>query len=120
LESIGSFIALKPPSKWHDQEEEVFNQELIQLVTRFRRVESIVFADCQSPNSGVGIRLSITQANGSEHERVIHVISDEESRLLEIQTQFERLLEGNERLTLAAATRALWNALQKEMKPQDG
>jgi len=120
LESIGSFIALKPPSKWHDQEEEVFNQELIQLVTRFRRVESIVFADCQSPNSGVGIRLSITQANGIDHERVIHVISDEESRLLEIQTQFERLLEGNERLTLAAATRALWNALQKEMKPQDG
>ena len=44
LESIGSHLSLKPPSKWHDAEEDLFNSELAHLAGLFKRVESLVFA----------------------------------------------------------------------------
>ena len=116
LESLGSYLALKPPSKWHDAEEDLFSQELAELATRFHRVESIVFVHGKPPKDGVGIRLAITQANGTEHEKVIHVAAGEEQRLHVLQGQFEALLTKDRRLGLAAASRALWSSLGKEAK----
>jgi len=116
LESLGSYLALKPPAKWHDAEEDLFVQELALLTTRFHRVESIVFVDGKQSRNGVGIRLAITQANGTEHEQVIHVAADEENRLRELQTEFEALLTKGKRLGLAAASRAIWSKLEKVEK----
>jgi hypothetical protein len=116
LESLGSFLALKPPAKWHDAEDDLFAQELGPLATRFHRVESIVFVDGKPAKSGIGIRLAITQANGTEHEQVIHFAADEENRLRELQTQFEVLLSKDKRLGLAAASRAIWSKLEKVEK----
>ncbi len=116
LESLGSYLALKPPSKWHDAEEDTFNNELAQCATRFHRVESIVFAGGKSPKNAVGIRLAITQANGVEHEQVVHFTADEEDQLRDLQTQFEVLLTTDRRLGLAAASRAIWVNLEKERK----
>jgi hypothetical protein len=113
LESLGSYLALKPPSKWHDAEEDAFNSELAQCATRFQRVESIVFAGGKSPKNAVGVRLAITQANGVEHEQVVHFAADEEHQLRDLQTQFEILLTKNKRLGLAAASRAIWANLEK-------
>jgi hypothetical protein len=113
LESVGSYLALKPPSKWHDSEEDTFNTELAQLATRFRRVESIVFANTRPNPSAVGVRLAITQANGIEHERIVHFAADEEQRLRELQAQFGAILAQDKRLGLAAASRAIWTALEK-------
>lgn len=107
LESIGSYLALKPPSKWHDAEEDLFNSDLATLATRFHHVESIVFASGKSPRNSVGVRLSITQASGVEHEQVIHYTADEEHRMKELQRQFEGLLAKEGRLGLAAASRAI-------------
>ena len=64
LESVASYLALKPPSKWHDVEEEVFSYELSQYAARFHRVESIAFAGGKLPKNAVGVRLAITQAGG--------------------------------------------------------
>jgi hypothetical protein len=113
LESLGSYLALKPPSKWHDAEEDLFDSELAQCATRFHRVESIVFAGGKSPTNAVGIRLAITQANGAEHEQVVHFTADEEQQLRGLQTQFETLLIKDKRLGLAAASRAIWANLEK-------
>ncbi len=113
LESIGSYLALKPPSKWRDAEEETFNNELAQFATKFHRVESIIFAGGKSPKNAVGIRLAITQANGVEHEQVIHSTTDEEHHLRDLQAQFEVLLTKNKRLGLAAASRAIWANLER-------
>lgn len=116
LESLGSYLALKPPAKWHDAEDDLFAQELVPLATRFHRVESIVFVDGKPSKSGIGIRLAITQANGTEHEQVIHVAADEEVRLRELQTEFEALLTKDKRLGLAAASRAIWSKLERVEK----
>lgn len=113
LESLGSNLALKPPSKWHDAEEEMFNIELAQLAARFRRVESILFTENGSSKNGVGVRLAITQANGIEHEQVVHFGKDEEQQLRELQAEFGAILAKDRRLGLAAVSRAIWTALEK-------
>jgi hypothetical protein len=120
LESLGSFLALKPPAKWHDAEEDLFTQELGPLAARFHRVESIVFADGRREKGGVGIRLAITKANGDEHEQVIHFTADEESQLCDLQKQFAALLAKDRRLGLAAASRALWANLESKGNGKHG
>jgi hypothetical protein len=111
LESLGSYLALKPPSRWHDGEEDVFSTELAGMAARFHRVEAISFAGGKGPKGTTGIRLSITQLNGVEHEEVVHFTVDEEHHLLELQERFEALLVNDKRLGLAAASRAIWNNL---------
>ncbi|MHA3771873.1 hypothetical protein ACXR0O_10090 [Verrucomicrobiota bacterium sgz303538] len=113
LESLGSYLALKPPAKWHDAEEELFNNELTSLATRFRRVESIVFGGDSADSKSKGVRLAVTQSNGVEHEQVLHYSPAEENRMLEIQRQFEALLAKEGRLGLAAASKAIWTNLEK-------
>jgi hypothetical protein len=116
LESLGSYLALKPPSKWQDTDEDAFDNELAQCATRFHRVESIAFARGKSPTNAVGIRLAITQANGVEHEQVVHFTADEELQLRELQAQFEVILNKDNRLGLAAASRAIWTTLESGEK----
>lgn len=116
LESIGSFLALKPPAKWHDAEEDLFNQELAPLATRFHRVESICFADGKAATDGRSVRLAITEANGNEYERVIHFSDGEQHRLNELQKQFQALFASHPRLALAAASKAIWTNLVKAEK----
>jgi hypothetical protein len=118
LESIGSFLALKPPSKWHDVEEDLFNTEILEVATRFRRVESILFSNGKRDGEAVAVRLSITQANGMEHERVVHYAFDEEQKLRELEVQFGALLAKDQRLGLVAASRAIWIDLEKEGSKQ--
>jgi hypothetical protein len=113
LESVGSYIALKPPSKWHDAEEDLFNDELLQVAARFHHVESILFSGGKTRCNTIGIRLAITQANGIEHEQVVHFAADEEEQLRDLQEQFVAILEKDGRLALAAASRAIWANLEK-------
>lgn len=116
LESIGSYLALKPPSKWHDAEDDLFASELAQLATKFHRVESIIISGGKTSKNATGIRIAITQANGVEYEQVLHFNSDEEQQLLSLQEQFESILKKNNRLGLAAVSRAIWTKLESQGK----
>ena len=107
LESVASYLALKPPSKWHDAEEEVFSYELSQYSARFHRVESVAFAEGKLPKNSVGVRLAITQADGVEHEQVVYYGPNEEEQLQDLQRQIQRLLTKDKRLGLVAASRAI-------------
>jgi len=101
LESLGSHLALKPPSKWHDNEEDIFNNELIDVAARFRRVEGIVFSRGDSSENIRGMRLAITKANGLEQEHVVLFTSDEEEQIEKLQLDFDALLSKDKRLGLA-------------------
>lgn len=107
LESIASHLALKPPSQWHDVEEEVFSHELAQYAAKFHRVESIAFAGSKSLKHSIGVRLAVTQADGVEREQVVHYAANEEDQLQDMQRQFEDLLTEDRRLGLVAASRAI-------------
>ncbi|MFL6416314.1 MAG: hypothetical protein ACJ74Y_11685 [Bryobacteraceae bacterium] len=106
IESVGSYLALKPPMKWHDAEEDLFNSELMVCASRFHHVESIAFSRGLARNS-TGVRLAITQADGVEHERVFHYASSEQSRLEKLQRELEVFLKKEGRIGLAAASRAI-------------
>jgi len=114
LESIGSHLTHKPPERWFDAEEESFIQELSKIANRFINVESIVFKKGKSSRNGTGVRLSITKADGNEHEQVVYFNSDEEKSISALQKRFEEIIVNDQRLGLAAASRALWNTLKKE------
>ena len=116
LESIASYLAIKPPSKWHDREEEVFTHELARYAAKFHRVESIAFPGSKSLKNSVGVRVAITQADGVEHEQVVHYTANEEDQLQDLQKQFERLLTKDRRLGLAAASRAIRASMAQEEK----
>jgi hypothetical protein len=119
LESLGSYLALRPPSKWHDTEEDAFNEALPRLTSQFHRVESILFSSKGAPENATGVRIAVTQSSGIEQEQVVHFTSDEGQRVFELERQFENLLASDKRLALAAASRAIWKSLQNGGESRD-
>lgn len=119
LESIGSHLALKPPSKWHDAEEDLFNSELANIAALFKRVESLIFSGKGARHNEKAIRLAVTLANGVEHQQVIHFSEEEEQRMNTLQRRFSELLSEHERLGLAAASRAIWARFEAAEKRDD-
>lgn len=119
LESIGSHLSLKPPSRWHDAEEDVFNTELAHIAALFKRVESLVFSGKDARRNGKAIRLAVTLATGVEHQQVIHFSAQEEQRMSTLQHRFADILAEDERLGLAAASRAIWARFEAAEKRND-
>jgi hypothetical protein len=117
LESVGSYLALKPPGKWNDSEEELFNSQLSELAARLHRVEAIWFAGGKRMKGEVGLRVAITQFDGHEHEQVVHFSKREERKLLALERRFRNLLAKDKRLSIAAASRAIWRTLSTGETP---
>jgi hypothetical protein len=111
LESIGSFLALRPPNRWKDEDEDNFLRELENLGGRFKRAESIGFALARGKK---GLRVAVTSVDGSERHEVIHFDESEEKILGELEGQMTAWLSQNKRLAIAAATRAIWPHLNIE------
>jgi hypothetical protein len=119
LESIGSHLALKPPSKWHDAEEDLFNSELVHIAALFKRVESLVFSDKHTGPTQKAIRLAVTLATGVEHQQIIHFSTEEEQKMTALQQRFAEILSQDDRLGLAAASRAIWARLELAERKND-
>ena len=111
LESVGSFVSLRPPSRWRDEDEDVFNQELETLISRFRRTEAIEF---NGTDGALRLRVTVTKPDGSERQEVIHFEPDEEDVLRKTELEISVLIARNKRLGVAAATRAIWEQLKTE------
>ena len=112
IESIGSLLCSIPPSRWSDVDAERFGQELAQLCTRFQRIEALTFDTLHEDEEGESaMRFSITQLNGSETDRVIHVTKEEEARVQEVERRVSDILDEFSSTGLAGAVRALWKAL---------
>ena len=114
VESLGNYLSLKPPGKWYDREEDMFNQELTQLITRFHHVENIIFSKVENTKTGTGIRLAITQSDGNEHEQVVYFMSEEENQLKQLQNELTTTLSKHKRLGLVAASRVMWKMFSEK------
>ncbi len=113
LESIGSLLALRPPNKWKDEEEDTFVRELSIITGRFKRAESLGFSNKSgNKKSKNAIRVAITQLDGSERQEVFHFDKDEERSLKELQDEISALIVRNKKLGVAAASRAIWSQLK--------
>lgn len=107
IESVGSFVCSKPPAKWLDGDVTSFREDLGRLARQFRRVESAVFASAAAGGTGQAMRVAITSQDGTEVEQVVYQDATEETRVAELEGQIGKLLSGEGRLGVIAATRAI-------------
>jgi hypothetical protein len=115
-EAIGGYLVSKPPAKWTDDDETVFVQRLADMTGRFVRVESTLFKNGKPAKDAAGIRLAVTRSDGVECQDILYFTADEEEQLARLQRDVAAVLKSNKRLGLIAASRAIWEALNKEKK----
>lgn len=113
IESLGSFLATRPPSKWNDRDEGKFQHELAVMGTRFNRVEGMLFEQGVKANNSSGVRITLTTSEGDERDRVIHTQEADEKAIAEIEAKIQKVLSSKGTLGLVAASRVLWNSLEK-------
>ncbi|MFX0206527.1 MAG: hypothetical protein ACFFDT_11125, partial [Candidatus Hodarchaeota archaeon] len=68
-----------------------------------------------SENS-IGMRLSLTQADGNEQEDIIYISPDEKSKVHILQKEISTIITKHKNVGLAATFMALWNNLSKDKK----
>lgn len=119
LDSLGSFVCAKPPSKWNDLDEIKFHQELPLLCEQFQHVESIVFKVQKSNREGTAMRIAITRADGVEISKVLYVSKSEEPLALRLERQVNALLQQHPQIGLTAAARVILKALSGEQLAQE-
>lgn len=114
VESVGSFLASRPPSKWNDTDEGQFQHEIAVLGTRFMRVEGMLFEKGHAAGNTEGVRITLTRSDGRECERVVHIDRTQESMIKEMEAEIVRLVSTGDNAGLVAASQALWKVLSQE------
>lgn len=114
IESLGSYLCSKHPSKWLDNDLSQFEDELHRYARQFFRVESTVFDGSDLTEGTQAMRVSITRQDGSEIDRVVHLDQSEVKRVTELEDSIRTLFGKDGRLGLIAATRAIWSQLHSE------
>ncbi len=112
LESFGSFVCSKPPSKWADLDEEIYSQELMQIALKFKRLESMTF----NPKSWTGhsaVRVAVTHNDGAEFDKIIFIDEEQESLVTEVEAKIRLLIRQAGGAGLAGAARAFSTVLKE-------
>jgi hypothetical protein len=114
LESVGSLVATTPPSLWKDEDEVVFKERLAEVVPKFLRVESVLFARVGQKFAGSSFRVALTEKDGQERDRVVRLSQDEEREGKELEKRISDLLASNNRVSAYALSRLMWKLLEKQ------
>jgi hypothetical protein len=114
LESLGSLLALQPPGRWRDQEENVFRRELHMLAATFKSLESIGFQSVPADDFAEAFRLSLTKNDGSELQKVVFVEKETLPAVKALASEIEKLLSDNRAIGMAALSKVVWSAISKD------
>lgn len=114
IESMGSFLCSKPPSKWIDNDLSQFEDELHRCARQFFRVESTLFDEKAEPAGSQAMRVSITCQDGSEVDKVVRLNDGELKKVATLEEKIRLVLGDDSRLGLVAATRIVRDQLLKE------
>jgi len=117
VESLGSLLCAKPPSKWVDSDADFFQEELKRFARQFQRVEAMTF-DAIKDKGRSAIRIAVTRQDGVEVDHVLYVGVEEEPKAAEIEAQVMGILKETNRVGLVAASRALGKALSVATKDE--
>jgi len=113
LESIGSLVCEKPPSKWIDADLDRFRENLERFAARFARIESLQFPTGTTDSSSA-MRVAITRPDGTEVDKVLQIGPDEEDAAHDLEAALLPLLRQHEgHVALVAAMRAVWKELAR-------
>ncbi|NCC60105.1 MAG: hypothetical protein EOM12_04025 [Verrucomicrobiae bacterium] len=111
LASVASLVVSRPPDKWRDRDEHLFNENLHELVAQFLRTESVAF-DRKGNAVTDALRLSVTMADGTEKKQVLAMNAKDEKKVASLQKQFEKLIKEHGDVALLAASKAVWKNLR--------
>jgi len=106
LESIASLVTSKPPARWVDVDERIYQDEVTRLAERFRRVESLAI-DKDPGAFASALRVVVTRADGAECDRVVHVSQDDINAIADVEQRIKDLLPKSEHLRLVLTSRVL-------------
>jgi hypothetical protein len=112
--ALASFVTEMPPSKWKDEHEDRFSQELDGLIGHFERVERLTFDRRGRSTGGFAMRVAVTNLNGTERGKVIFAQKSEEKTIKAVEKKIEALLTKRDRIELAALATVFWKALDKK------
>ena len=84
IESIGTFLAKKPPTSWIDTDKAQFEINLSQLSRKFRHFEAVSYEKINygEPDTET-MRIGITTPNEYEQERVVKLTDEEQTEKIE-------------------------------------
>jgi hypothetical protein len=111
LESVGSFLAKQPPTRWQDENEDMFAEQLGQYVERLKRVESARFQS-RKQDAGEAIRVALTKTTGEERQEVVMVKGKDLQAMTTAEAAIEAILKEYGKIGIAAASQALWKRLE--------
>lgn len=113
LESLGSLVALQPPSRWRDSDEDTFNREMSAQAQQFRNLESIAFKKHGAGDWAEAFRLALTKEDGSEAQEVVYVEKEERAAIDQIAEGVRAVLGSDRRLGMAAISKVVWQYIGK-------
>lgn len=119
LESIGSYLASAPPSRWKDADEITFHEKLQNIVQKFVRVESVMFSSTAAHDAGSLFRIALTRKDGRERDRIVRLEKSEERKGKDLEKRITRLTIENPRISMYALSSLMWKLLEKKADGKD-
>ena len=120
IESIGTFLAKKPPTSWIDTDKAQYEINLSQLSRKFRHFEAVSYEKINHDESDTEtMRIGITTPNENEQERVVKLTDEEQAEKIEqaISEVFDELdTEENSDFRLAVLARISKKLMQESEK----
>lgn len=113
IESLGSLVALRPPSNWHDSDEDTFKRVLSSQAMQFRHLESIAFTKHRDSDWAEAFRVALTREDGSEAQEVVYVEKSERHAVDQIRKELSAVLGNDRRLGMAAISEVIWEYIGK-------
>ncbi len=113
VESVANLLARKSPERWLDNDETEFHHQLEIAAGRFKRTEMAFIGTTRKLN-GHACRIAITKSDGSEVGDLVDWNGMDESRIRQVELEFQQILCKHGRHGLAAAMRAIWTELHAE------
>ena len=111
LESFGSFLTRRPPSRWKDSDETQFSNRFNELHHKFNRVLATSF-DTKGNQTENAIRLAITSRDGEEIDHIVRIDPSKSEKIKNIENKIKDALDDDSDLTLTALSRILCNLLK--------
>jgi hypothetical protein len=114
LESVGSFIAAAPPSRWRNQDEYSFTERLHALIGKFLRTEAAAFSSLPKAGSANSVLVTITQRDGNEKSQVVHLTHQEAAQAEILKAELALKIGTNRRISVTALSRLVWEIFDKK------
>ncbi len=113
LESLGSLLTRRPPSRWGDRDEETFNEAIKLYSARFLRVLSTCFdQDASLPSES--IRLAITKRDGSEQDIVLSLDKQKQKEIDLLKKQLRQNIPKDSNTAIVALSQIMWDLLKSK------